>query len=96
MKKPKLKVYVLEPSSRMLSWAGLMVKGWVLKTESGTLVETYTNFRKPNAIRFASQRMKAFWNVMRQRSELRIRNKNGTFGPARTYPSAADPRRSKG
>ncbi|MEO8277427.1 MAG: hypothetical protein ABI639_14530 [Thermoanaerobaculia bacterium] len=31
-----------------------------------------------------------------QCSELRIRNLNGTFAPARTYPRAADPKRSKG
>lgn len=31
-----------------------------------------------------------------QHSELRIRNKNGRYSPARTYPRSADPKRSKG
>lgn len=32
----------------------------------------------------------------RQRSELRIRNIDGTYSPARTYPRSADPKRSRG
>jgi len=92
----RLYVYVLEFRNNLRSFTGDLRDGWALKTQDGTLVETYTNVRKPAAIGLAAQRLKAFWAVAEQRSELRIRNKNGTFGPARTYPRAADPQRSKG
>ena len=96
LEEQRLYVYVLEASNRLLSYNGDPRDGWVLRTADGTLVETYTCVRKPDSVRMAAERMKAFWRVARKRSELRIRNKNGEFALARTYPRSADPRRSKG
>lgn len=93
--KTKLHVYTLEHSDNLAPLFGGRV-GWVLKTEGGSLVETYTGCTKDSAVAFAAGRMKCFLDIGYQHSELRIRNLNGTFAPARTYPRSADPRRSKG
>ena len=92
----RLYVYVLEFRNNLRSFTGDLRDGWVLKTNDGTLVQTYTRVSKTSATNMAASLLKALWHVAGQKSELRIRNKNGTFGPARTYPRAADPQRSKG
>lgn len=92
----RLYVYVLEFREGLTSFSGTPTNGWVLKTNDGTLVQTYTRVSKTSATNMAASLLKALWHVASQKSELRIRNKNGTFGKARTYPRAADPRRSKG
>lgn len=96
VKERRLYVYVLEFRDGLISFSGIPTSGWVLKTADGTLVQTYTRVSKTSATNMAASLLKAFWLVARQKSELRIRNKNGTFAPARTYPRSADPRRSKG
>lgn len=92
----RLYVYVLEFREGLTCFSGTPTNGWVLKTNDGTLVQTYTRVSKSSATNMAASLLKALWHVAGQKSELRIRNKNGTFGPARTYPRAVDPRRSKG
>ena len=48
------------------------------------------------AIRASGFYLTGLAQTYRQRSELRIRNIDGTYSPARTYPRSADPKRSRG
>lgn len=96
VKERRLYVYILEHRDNLRTYVGTACEGWALRTNDGTLVETYTSLSKASAVNLAVRRLRSFWLVGGQCSELRIRNKNGTFGKARTYPLAADPRRSRG
>ena len=49
-----------------------------------------------DAVQRASRLVLGFYRDFDQHSELRVRNVDGTFAPARTYPRSADPKRSKG
>lgn len=91
MKKAKLHVYVLE---RRKLWSGNLA--WVLAHESGAVVFDLWGLNRPEAVKAAAKKLMDFFGGFGQRSELRIRNGNGTFSPARTYPRFADPKRSKG
>ncbi len=87
MKKKVLHGYVLQHST---------ADGWHLLTSFGAMVGVWGNkLSKTAAVTMAVWLMHEFAN-RGQHSELRIRNKNGKFGPARTYPRSADPRRSRG
>lgn len=75
---------------------GVCRRGWVLRTEEGSLVQILQNsWAKDLSIRDAAYIMEQF-TTYGQPCELKIRNKNGTYGPARTYPRSSDPRKSKG
>lgn len=93
--KKRLKVYTLEWVADFAKYGLAKSPRWVLKDGRRQIVEVYRN-SKALAIQLASGLLNAFFLDRGQHSELRIRNKNGTFGKARTYPRSADPRRSKG
>lgn len=70
---------------------------WVLRVQGGPLVDAYArSVNQKMATKFAAEIVRDFWETCRQASELRIRRKNGSWAPARTYPRSMDPKRSKG
>lgn len=91
MKKAKLVIYVLE---RRRVWSGKLC--WVLAHQSGAIVLDLWGSTRRQAEKSAAKKLMGFFGGFGQRSELRIRNSDGTFSPARTYPRSADPKRSKG
>lgn len=87
-KKPKLVVYVVEHDKKIGSW--------VLRHDGALVGVLYPWVNtKASAISEAASRLGVFASLG-QPSELRIRNKNGTFAPARTYPRSSDPKKSRG
>jgi len=93
--KPKLTVYILQPSKR----EGVDYE--LIEESSGALVEVYDSsilgfaWTKAEALSEAKMLLHGFAKHG-QPCELRIRKRDGTFGLGRTYPRGADPRRSKG
>jgi len=87
-----LAVYVLEPTPK-----GSRYKGHVLRVEGGPAVHYFSRrWSKRAAISDAAGKIEGLATVLEQPSELKIRRRDGTFEPARTYPRSADPKRSRG
>lgn len=93
MKKPKLVVYILE---RRKPRAQSLRPQWCLCLETGSIARSFWGEDKRDAVQRASRLVLGFYRDFDQHSELRVRNVDGTFAPARTYPRSADPKRSKG
>lgn len=100
----KLEVYVLQfeaivPGGARVRPPALTRHGcWVLRHEgSGALVRAFRrDLSKAECTTKAASLMREFFDRCRQSSELKVRRLDGSFGPARTYPSAADPIGSRG
>lgn len=73
-------------------------KRWVLiDSISGALAGGGVAWaNKKIAVKDCERIMNQNISINGQHSELHIRNKNGRYSPARTYPRSADPKRSKG
>lgn len=99
----KLEVYVLQFEVRVPGGgvvrppAATRLGCWVLRHQSGVLVRAFRrDLTKQECTTKSAALMREFFERCRQTSELRVRRLDGTFGPARTYPAAADPIRSEG
>lgn len=95
MKKPKLHVYILEQRSTVKGRPYLQSM-WCLCNPDGTIASAFPGDSKAEAVSMSARRLAYLSAWFGQHSELRIRNKNGQFAPARTYSRNSDPKRSKG
>lgn len=95
MKKPKLRVFTLEERATIKERPNIQ-RMWCLCNPDGTIVRGFCGDSKAEAIARSAGHLTFVSEWFGQHSELRIRNKNGRFAPARTYPRSADPKRSKG
>lgn len=83
-KKQKLHIFEIRWHAESNRWV-LMHEGAIIRSE----------LYKETMIDLVARTCARWVDLFNQHSELRIRNKNGRYAPARTYPRHADPNRSK-